>query len=159
MIEWNSGWKIKRYCVGVFREGKYIDSIYTNRLYPVLDRWSKNDEYEILVHDIIEYNELTNSDVNKVMIDEIKEMLESMPMEELVEQIERLEQREQKPTTIRQQWACPVLCVETGKAYASIRECSDDMGIPYMTILNCARRGNANRGYHFKFKEVKKTNN
>lgn len=54
----------------------------------------------------------------------------------------------------RKVWELSVMCPETGKVYKSIRECSDDMGIPYKTIDNCLRRGNATRtGYHFSYVE------
>ncbi len=48
-------------------------------------------------------------------------------------------------------WERPVLCVETGQVFPTIRDCSEKTGIPYMTISNCIRRKNATRGVHFAF--------
>lgn len=49
----------------------------------------------------------------------------------------------------KQIWSRPVMCVETGQMFGSVRECSNKVGIPYMTIMNCIKNGNATRGVHF----------
>ena len=46
-------------------------------------------------------------------------------------------------------WNKWIKCVETGQVFPTVRECSNQMGIPYMTIINCVKNGNATRGYHF----------
>lgn len=51
--------------------------------------------------------------------------------------------------TKKKDWSKTILCVETGQIYATIRECSNQTGIPYMTIVNCIKNGNATRGLHF----------
>ena len=52
-------------------------------------------------------------------------------------------------------WKRPVLCVETGQVFGSVRECSDHTGLPYMTITNCIKNGNATRGLHFAIMKKK----
>lgn len=49
----------------------------------------------------------------------------------------------------KRSWNKWVKCVETGQVFPSVRECSNQMGIPYTTIINCVKNGNATRGYHF----------
>ena len=44
----------------------------------------------------------------------------------------------------------PVLCVETGETFESIRECSNHFGIPYKAIWNSMVYGKPRQGYHFK---------
>ena len=44
----------------------------------------------------------------------------------------------------------PVMCVETGEKFVSIRECSKHFGIPYKAIWNSMVYGNPRQGYHFK---------
>lgn len=51
--------------------------------------------------------------------------------------------------TKKKDWSKTIRCVETGKIYATIRECSNQTGIPYMTIYNCINNKNATRGLHF----------
>lgn len=46
-------------------------------------------------------------------------------------------------------WNKWIRCVETGQVFPTVRECSKQMGIPYTTIINCVKKGNATRGYHF----------
>lgn len=43
----------------------------------------------------------------------------------------------------------PVVCVETGERFESIRECSKHFGIPYKAIWNSMVYGNPRQGYHF----------
>ena len=54
-------------------------------------------------------------------------------------------------------WEKNVRCVEKNKVYGSIRECSDDLGIPYMTIYNAIINKNATRDskLHFELIECK----
>lgn len=55
-----------------------------------------------------------------------------------------------KPDIPKQKaWKIQVMCIESGETYGSIRDCANAMHIPYMTILNCIRRGNATQGVHF----------
>ena len=51
----------------------------------------------------------------------------------------------------RGKWKKNVRCVEKNKVYGSIRECSDDLGIPYMTIYNAITNKNATRGSKLHF--------
>lgn len=46
-------------------------------------------------------------------------------------------------------WNKWIKCVETGQVFPTVRECSKQKGIPYMTIINCVKNGNATRNYHF----------
>lgn len=46
-------------------------------------------------------------------------------------------------------WNKWIRCVETGQVFPTVRECSNQMKIPYTTIINCVKKGNATRGYHF----------
>lgn len=44
----------------------------------------------------------------------------------------------------------PVVCVETGERFDSIRECSNHYGIPYKAIWNSMVYGRPRNGLHFK---------
>lgn len=46
-------------------------------------------------------------------------------------------------------WERRCKCIETGKVYPSVRECSRDTGITYRAIINALRCGSARNGLHF----------
>lgn len=58
---------------------------------------------------------------------------------------EKREQEEEHGNATR-----PVVCVETGERFNSIRECSDHFGIPYKAIWNSIVFGKPRNGLHFK---------
>lgn len=58
---------------------------------------------------------------------------------------EKREQEEERGSAIR-----PVVCVETGEKFNSIRECSNHFGIPYKAIWNSIVYGKPRQGLHFK---------
>lgn len=55
----------------------------------------------------------------------------------------------QEPEVERGSATRPVVCVETGERFNSIRECSDHFGIPYKAIWNSMEFGKPRRGLHF----------
>lgn len=48
-------------------------------------------------------------------------------------------------------WPRVVLCVETGVYYASVRECSNSVGIPYGTLYKYITNNKMINGKHFVF--------
>lgn len=58
-------------------------------------------------------------------------------------------QSEEPSQQHKRPWNKWVKCIETGQVFPTVRECSNQMGIPYMTIINCIKNGNATRNYHF----------
>lgn len=49
----------------------------------------------------------------------------------------------------KRSWNKWIRCMETGQVFPTVRECSNQMKIPYTTIINCVKNGNATRGFHF----------
>lgn len=56
------------------------------------------------------------------------------------------QEQNQEPKRPWNKW---IKCLETGRVFPTVRECSNQMGIPYMTIINCVKNGNATRNFHF----------
>lgn len=54
-----------------------------------------------------------------------------------------------EPTKQRIVWERSVRCVETGKVYASARDCSKDTGIKYRALINAINNGTQRNGLHF----------
>ncbi len=52
-----------------------------------------------------------------------------------------------KPKEIR--WKRPVLCLDDGRVWGSIKSCSKDLGIPYMTLIHCIDRCGTTHGMTF----------
>lgn len=61
---------------------------------------------------------------------------------------------EEKAVKGREVWSKKIRCVETGMVFNSIRDCSNEMKIPYMTVYNCILNGNQSRN-GFSFEEIK----
>jgi hypothetical protein len=60
----------------------------------------------------------------------------------------KLTDSKKKPAA-KEKWEKACRCVETGQIFPTIRDCSNRMGIPYMTIYNNIKNGNVSRGFHF----------
>lgn len=57
-------------------------------------------------------------------------------------------------TTPNQQktpWNKWIRCVETGRLFPSVTECSNQLGLPYKSVWNAINNGCARDGYHFVF--------
>lgn len=55
----------------------------------------------------------------------------------------------EKPKPERVGWRRRIKCLETGRVYGSIRECSDDLGISHKAIWNAINSGSPRNGLHF----------
>lgn len=56
---------------------------------------------------------------------------------------------------LKPQWSTPIRCVETGEEFKTVRDCSKHLKIPYMTIYNCVKNGNAHKKTGLHFEEIK----
>lgn len=53
---------------------------------------------------------------------------------------------------IKKCWSRRMICVETGKQFATLKECATFLQIPYMTLMNKINRGdNVIGGLHFQY--------
>lgn len=60
-------------------------------------------------------------------------------------------------TTRNQQktpWNKWVRCVETGQLFPSVRECSNQLGLPYKSVWNAINNGFARDGMHFVYENL-----
>ena len=70
------------------------------------------------------------------------------PVEKVEPTPEPVEKKERK-----RGWGVPCRCVETGKVYASVAECSRDTGIKKRSLYNALVSGNPRKGLHFVFSD------
>ena len=140
-----------RFLVSVFDGGKNVNSFYSKCLDDLATIRAIHKGCEITIFDLVHFAFLTDEQVES----EIKRS--GLRWKQSLDR--RLRKVEEKPKPVitakdkrkkqKKYWERRVMCVETGQIFPSIRDCSEKTGIPYMTINNCIRRGNATRGVHF----------
>lgn len=64
---------------------------------------------------------------------------------------ESTQQVSQEPMKQKIEWEKKVKCIETGKIYVSIRQCSRDTGINYRSLINSLRYDTPRKGLHFVY--------
>lgn len=134
------------YLVSVFENGKNVNSYFSDNLDDLITIKALHKNCEISIFDLKEYSTLPREQVDL----EIQKSGErwKRTLWRYVEQ-----PPPPKPTTTPKQktkgWERRVMCKETGQVFHSIRDCCEKTGIPYMTIVNCIKNGNATRGVHF----------
>ena len=137
------------YLVSVFVDGKSVNSYFSKNLDDLVTIKALHKNCEIQIYDLDNFERLTPVQVEREIIRSGKRWKKSLEKPEVVEAIQQPPKEKPKKEKRKKYWERPVLCVETGQVFSSIRECSDKLGIPYMTITNCITNGNATRGVHF----------
>lgn len=137
----------QNYLVSVFVDGKNVGSHYSEDLSELIAVKEKYQGCVIEIFDLMTFRYLSDCDVNRKVgksVYDWKKAITSKHVDEVVAKPAR-----PKTHTKKNMWQRKVLCVETNHVFRSIRECSEVTGIPYMTITNCIKNGNATRGLHF----------
>ena len=135
------------YLVSVFAGGKYVDSYYLKSLDDLPDIKSRHKDCEIGILNLQTFENYSKEHVEKEIQESI--MRRARPKENPKEIVKEEIIKKPKKVKPKKYWDRPVLCVETGEVYRTIKECSKQTGIPYMTITNCIKNGNSTRGFHF----------
>lgn len=138
----------QKYFVSVFVQNKYANSYFSKNLDDLVTIKALHKDCEIYIFDVENCVRYTSEQVENEIINSGKRW--KMSLSQQREYVENEEKEEQKPKPkYKKYWERAVMCVETGQIFGSIRACSDRIGIPYMTIVNCIKNGNATRGLHF----------
>lgn len=136
------------YLVSVFIDGRNVHSYFSSNLDDLVTVKALYPSAEIQIFDLNDFTQHPASLVTKEIYDSGIRWKRSIETQRY-----RVEEKSDvtKPKKVKEKkkWERPVLCIETGQYYCSIRECSEHTGIPYMTIVNCIKNGNATRGVHF----------
>lgn len=137
------------YLVSVFVSNKNVYSFFSKDLDDLVTIRALYRDGDISIFDLSDFSILPKSQVDIEVRKSGLRWKRSLESKSIVEE-KRVENKQPVATERRKkQWERPVLCVETGQVFKSIRECSDKLGIPYMTICNCIKNRNATRGVHF----------
>lgn len=115
----------------------------------------------LILQDLVRYNEkdlMKLPNFGMASLDDIKKYLAGLGltfgMEVYVDEDGKCYTFEEKAVKGREIWSKKIRCIETGMVFNSIRDCSNEMKIPYMTVYNCILNGNQSRG-GFSFEEIK----
>lgn len=140
-----------RFLVSVFDGGKNVNSFFSKCLDDLATIRAIHKGCEITIFDLENFAFITDEQVESEVRKSGQRWKQSLER--------RVQQTTHKPKPVisakekrkkqKKYWERPVMCVETGQIFPSIRDCSEKTGIPYMTINNCIRRKNATRGVHF----------
>lgn len=137
------------YFVSVFVDGKNVNSYFSENLDDLVTIKALHKDCEISIFDFDNFVRFTPSQVEREIVKSGKRWKKSLEKPKVAEPIIEKPKEAPKKEKRKKYWERPVLCVETGQVFSSIRECSDKLGIPYMTITNCIKNKNATRGVHF----------
>lgn len=141
---------MQKFFVSVFVKDKYVNSYFSENLDDLVTIKALHKDCEIFIFDLEGFVLFTKEQVETEIQKSCQRWKKSMERLNEPESIEAPEV-EQKPkqTKSKKYWERSVMCVATGQVFSSIRQCSERTGIPYMTIVNCIKNGNATRGLHF----------
>lgn len=138
----------QNYLVSVFVGGKNVNSYFSKNLDDLITIKALHKDCEIHIFDTDKFVRFTPEQVEREIINSGNRWKKSLEKSGVVEFIPQLPGKLKKEK-LKKYWERPVLCVETGQVFCSIRECSEKLAIPYMTITNCIKNKNATRGVHF----------
>lgn len=138
----------QRYLVSVVIAGKCVHSYFSSNLDDLVTIKALYKGCEISIFDMERLIALTASEITEELVKSRLRWKNSLHPEP-VQPEPVVEEEKPKVQKHPKCWKRTVLCVETGQIFDSVRECSEHIGLPYMTIVNCIKNKNATRGLHF----------
>ena len=138
------------YFVSVFVKGKNVNSYYSENLDDLVTIKALYKNCEICIFDVQNFEVFTKEHVEQEIRQSGLRWKKSL---ERPLQCDNKEKRviHKKPKKIKPKkyWARPVMCVETGQVFGSIRECCERLGLSHKSLWNAINSGNARNGLHF----------
>lgn len=141
---------MQRYLVSVFLNGRCVHSYFSDNLDDLVTIMAMYRRCGLSIFDFTVFRSLSYGEIaDEVAASRMrwKKSLERQKEKETPPAAE--EEKEPLPNKPQKKWKLPVMCVETGQVFKSLTECSNHIGLPYMTIMNCIKNKNATRGLHF----------
>lgn len=139
---------MQRYLVSAFLEGKCVHSYFSSNLDDLVTINALYKGCILSIFDMQTLKSLTAAEISEELVKSRLRWKRSLhPQPVRPEPI--VEKEKPEPQKHPKCWKRTVLCVETGRVFNSVRECSEHIGLPYMTIVNCIKNKNATRGLHF----------
>ena len=137
------------YLVSVFVAGKNVNSYFSENLDDLVTIKALHKDCDICIFDFDNFVRLTPEQVKREIIRSGKRWKESLEKTKVEETIPPQPKENPKKEKRKKYWERPVLCVETGQVFCSIRECCERLGISNKSLWNAINSGNARNGLHF----------
>ena len=141
--------KKHNYLVSVFVRGRNVNSYFSENLDDLITIKALHKDCEINIFDLQSFSTMPKEQVEieiKKSGERWKKSIDKIAME--TQHIAR--QPSIKHKKVKKYWERPVMCVETGQLFSSIRECSEHLGISHKSVWNAINSGKPRHGLHFK---------
>jgi len=140
----------QNYLISVFVCGKNVNSYYSENLDDLITIKALHKDCDISVFDMQNFESLTHEQVEKEIIRSGLRWKKSIERPRKCEVIkETFIVNKPKKVKPKKYWERPVMCVETGQVFGSIRECCERLGLSHKSLWNAINSGNARNGLHF----------
>ena len=133
----------QNYLIYVFIGGRNIGTYFSEGLREIASIKAVNKGCEISVYDMSKLQRLTQQQINEISKASITNHEEPQKNKNTAKQAPKKRFKKNK------RWERSIKCVETGKVFKSIKECSEQMDIPHKAIWNALNSGKPRRGFHF----------
>lgn len=140
---------MNNYLVSVFVDGKNVNSYFSENLDDLVTIKALHKNCEISIFDFNNFVRFTPSQVEREIVRSGKRWKKTLEKPKVVEPIAERPKAKPKKEKRKKYWERPVLCVETGQVFSSIRECCDRFGLSHKSLWNAINSGNARNGLHF----------
>lgn len=137
------------YLVSVFVDDKNVNSYFSENLDDLITIKALHKDCDICIFDFDNFVRFTPEQVEREIIRSGKRWKESLERTKIEETIPPQPKEKPKKEKRKKYWERPVLCVETGQVFCSIRECCERLGISNKSLWNAINSGNARNGLHF----------
>ena len=137
------------YLVSVFVRGRNVNSYFSENLDDLVTIKAMHKDCEISIFDLQDFSRMPKEQVEAEIRksgERWKKSIDKIAME--TQHIAR--QPSIKHKKVKKFWERPVMCVETGQLFSSIRECSEHLGISHKSVWNAINSGKPRHGLHFK---------
>lgn len=137
------------YLVSVFVAGKCVHSHFSEELDDLVTIVALYPRCELSIYDMNTLRALTRDEIYAEVVKARERCKDAMEKREAIPSPLPEPEDKTQPVKRVKNWKRTVLCVETKQVFNSVRDCSDHIGLPYTTIVNCIKNKNATRGLHF----------
>lgn len=141
----------QNYLVSVFVGGKSVNSYFSEKLDDLVTVNALYKDGEICIFDLTDFTQFTPEQVKNEILCSAERWKKSRKQRKKMVPDEQRETVAAKPkkTKPKKYWERPVLCVETGQVFGSIRECCEHLGLSHKSVWNAINSGKARNGLHF----------
>lgn len=138
------------YLVSVFVDGKSVNSYFSENLDDLVTIKALHKDCEIQIFDFDNFVRFSPEQVEREIIKSGKRWKKSLEKPKIEATIHQKPVGKPKKEKRKKYWERPVLCVETGQVFSSIRECCERLGLSHKSLWNAINSGNARNGLHFR---------